>query len=269
MPQSERDLIHYQALTQVGLSINQAKLYEALVRAGPRPASEVAHIANVPRTLAYKALTELADLGLVEKDDRPGAVARFVPAHPFKVRDIAQRRFEESRHAKEAVGGVLSKLISDFNTRSGTPGVRILEGVDGFSELLEDELNERQSIRLIWSPQISTLQSTRDILNRHLEEQIRLGVRVRVIGPLWKATKYQEDAKRLTERRIIPPEIFAIPAMITIYANKVAITSCDPLITTLIENEPIRLTFETIFEYIWKLSEDDHKKVSDSIVGGV
>ncbi|HEY4520930.1 MAG TPA: hypothetical protein VJL57_00845 [Candidatus Paceibacterota bacterium] len=76
-------------------------------------------------------MDELISLGLVEKHEAPRSVARFAAAHPLKLKEIAENRFEQAQNAKMAVDGTLSKLISDFNLQSGKPGVRFFEGVEG------------------------------------------------------------------------------------------------------------------------------------------
>jgi len=254
-----------QALVQAGLNKHEAAVYEALIHYGPQKATKVAFLAGVPRTLSYKVLDELENKGLVVKKDKAGAVSIFTPAHPLKLKELADRRVEEAKDAKGALEGTLAKLISDFNTVAGSPGVRILEGLAGIAELFEDELNEAQPIRLFRSPKDNNVEGLDPLLQKQIQERVRLGITRRVIGPLTQSTQRkvtETDTIRLTERRIAPVESFDIPAQISIYANKVAITSFDgPVITTIIENTAIRQTFEIIFEYMWKLSEPEHQKI--------
>jgi sugar-specific transcriptional regulator TrmB len=253
-----------QALVQAGLTPSQSAVYEALIHYGPQKATKIAFLAGVPRTLSYKVLDELEKQGLVAKKDEVGAVSIFTPAHPLKLKELAERRVEEAKEAKTALEGTLAKLISDFNTVAGSPGVRILEGVAGVAELLEDELNEGQPLKLIRSPQDMASPELNDLMTKHIKERIKLKIPVRSIGPLTGFTKQfiGSDPERYVERRVVPAEDLSIPAAVVIYANKVAITSYDGvLMTTIIENTAIRQTFEIIFEYLWKLSEPEHKKI--------
>ena len=251
-----------ESLVQSGLSSGQSALYEALKQHGPLTATRLAFLANVPRTLSYKLLGELESLGLVSKQEVSGKVARFVPAHPLKLKELADKRFEDAKDAKNALNTALAKLVSDFNTIAGAPGVRILEGVAGVAELYEDELNERQPIRLIRSPKDDDVPELHPLVKKQLAEQVKLGISVRVIAPLNPKTEYRRDAERLIERRIVPTERFNIPSQVAIYANKVAITSYEePLMTTIIENTPIRKTFEIMFEYMWASAEAEDQKI--------
>jgi hypothetical protein len=163
----------------------------------------------------------------------------------------------------------LGKLITDFNTAAGSPGVRILEGIAGVAELYEDQLNEAQPILLMRSPKDNDHADLDALVQRQIVEQAKLGLKVRVISPLTSTTASKvlvRDKERLVERRILPPETFPIPAEVAIYANKVALTAFKgPLITTIIENTAIRQTFELIFEYMWAAAEPEHKKILEGL----
>ncbi len=257
-------------LVQSGLSSQQAALYTVLVKHGSLPASRASSLAGISRTLAYKVLDELEIIGLITKKDEKGSVARFSAAHPLKLKEFTEKRLNEAKDAKIALEGTLSSLISDFNTVAGQPGVRILEGIAGIGELYEDQLNERQPIRLIRSPQDDVIPELKGMVQKQILEQAKLGISVRAITPLTKSTPFRiisSDKERLVERRIIPIEIFSLPAQVVIYANKVAITSYEGLVmTTLIENVAIKRTFEILFEYIWNKAESEHRDIERVIL---
>lgn len=263
--------ISRQALVQAGLTPHQSAVYEALIHFGPQKATKLAFLAGVPRTLSYKVLDELEALGLVVKKDEPSKVSLFTPAHPLKLKELADRRLEEAKGAKNALEGALAKLVSDFNTVAGSPGVRILEGMAGVAELYEDQLNEAQPLRLIRSPLDHDAPGFNELVKRQIGEQIKLKTPVRVISPRGSGTPHQirvhNKEEKLIERRVMPAGTFQIPAEVAIYANKVALTAFEgPLVTTIIENTAIRLTFEIIFEYIWAKSEAEHNQIMSEIL---
>lgn len=269
MTKTDNDSLYCQALVEGGLTPNQAKMYEALVKHGKLPASKTSRLANVPRTLGYKALQELQTLELVEKEDIPNKVALFSAAHPFKLKEVADKRYEQGKNAKEAVEGVLGKLISDFNTRAGAPGLRVLEGISGMAELYEDILNEQQTMKLIRSPKDRKHPELGKLIQNQIEGQKKLGMKTLAITPVEEGAPYEiiaHDTDRLTTRRIVPQEKLSVPAQIVIYGNKVAITAYEPaIITTLIENPAIQQTFEMLFDYLWERTEQDHGRILASL----
>ncbi|MEK7157337.1 MAG: helix-turn-helix domain-containing protein [Patescibacteria group bacterium] len=135
-----------QHLVQAGLSGEQARLYESLVKSGPSPASDAARRAKVSRTLAYKVFIELATLGLVEKREDAGKVALFTAAHPLKLKELIEKREKEAKDALTALEGVLGQMTSEYNIAGGKPGVRFFEGAEGVRKILEDSLTSKTDI---------------------------------------------------------------------------------------------------------------------------
>ena len=135
---------HTHELVRGGLSLHQAALYECLARRGSQTASRASFLAGVPRTLGYKVLAELQDLGLVVKHDEPGSVAAFAAVHPHKLKEVADKKLEEAKEAKIALDRAVSKLVAEFDAISQTPEARVLEAI----ATLVAELAEIPSVTL-------------------------------------------------------------------------------------------------------------------------
>lgn len=136
-----------QALVRGGLTQTQAALYETLVQHGALNARRASFMAGISRTLGYKVLNELESLGLVVKKDEPRSVAVFVPAHPLKLKELAEQRLADAQSSKIALDGALSKLIDDFEHVSGQPKAQVLEGVSGLKELIESQVSHKKPLR--------------------------------------------------------------------------------------------------------------------------
>jgi sugar-specific transcriptional regulator TrmB len=134
------------ALIQGGLTPAQASLYETLIQQGQLNARRASFIAGVPRTLGYKILGELEALGLVVKNDKPGKVAEFSAAHPAKLKELAEKRFEQARDAKVALESAVFKLISDFDRVSALQGVKVIEGASGLRDFVEKTLFDQKPL---------------------------------------------------------------------------------------------------------------------------
>lgn len=135
-----------QHLVQAGLSGEQARLYESLIKNGPSPASDAARRAKVSRTLGYKVLGELIALGLVNKREDAGKVALFTAAHPLKLKELIEKREREAKDAFTALEGVLGQMTSEYNIAGGRPGVQFYEGDEGVRKILEDSLTSKTEI---------------------------------------------------------------------------------------------------------------------------
>ena len=220
-----------QVLIQSGLTPHQAALYECLARRGEQTASRASFLAGVPRTLGYKVLSELQGLGLVSKREVPGKVARFGAAHPLKLKELAERRLNDAKEATLALDSSLATLISDFNTVADAPGVRILEGVEGYKELLADQISENKAINKIISPNHTKFKELADMTEAHYTRVKALGI------PLVLATHP------------------AITTDVALYGDKIALTTYkDTPITLIVENAAINKTLWILFEYMWSVA---------------
>lgn len=259
--------IYTQALRGAGLSIEQAHIYEALLKRGPRQAGVLPKIVGVSRPYVYKILEELEELGLVTRTVVPGKPTLFCPAHPFAVREILNRRLEELKVSRSTMDGVMGALVSDFTSSSKLPGIQILDGIEGIQVLYAGILAEGTPIRLLRSTRDDDTPERLAFVLDQIQKQVAKGITTRLIGPLPTDITREElairDRSRLTQRRIISREKFDLPAQVIIYGNKIGMSSfVDPYITTIIENEAIRETFSTLFETIWDSAENPYPSLS-------
>ncbi len=254
--------MYTEGLVQVGFTKDQALVYEALLKRGRCRVSELKKHVRLSRPLIYKVLDRLVEVGIVSKEEKPGSVATFATAHPLKVKTLIDKQREQADSAKNALDGLLGKLISDFNTVSGQPGVRILDGMRGVKELYEDIQNERQDMRIIRTSLSYGDLNIREFITQQVLEQAGLGIHTRVLSPIsakMTPSHIKRDPEKLIERRIIR---MSTPAQVLIYANKVALISfAEPIMTTIIENVPIKETFAALFEYLWEMSAAEHEKL--------
>ena len=62
-------MIYQQFLNQIGLTDDQASVYETLIQGGQMPARAITQKTAIKRGMIYKALDQLIEMGLVEKKD--------------------------------------------------------------------------------------------------------------------------------------------------------------------------------------------------------
>jgi sugar-specific transcriptional regulator TrmB len=243
-------------LTKAGLTADQAKIYEILVKNGTMPARKISLLSGMKRPLCYKIVDQLISLELVEKIDKK--VNLFSPTHPSKVADLITRQQDSLRIAEQSLKSVLGNLISDFNLYSEKPNVRFYEGVSGVQVLYDDIIMEKKDILLFRSPMDDSRADLADIISKQLKRQVEAGIHTRAITPMVAdliETVITKDAERLVTRCIVPKDEFMIPAQVIVYGDKVALTSYgESLVTTIIQNPDIREMFTVIFDYIWKKS---------------
>lgn len=264
------DLAYKESLTQTGLDKNQALVYETLVKMGPQPASTTARHAGIGRPLAYKVLDELITLGLAEKEDKPGKVARFTAAHPLKLKEVVEKRLAQAQGAQAALEGVLGKLTSDFNLQSGKPGVQFYEGREGVLKLLWDSLNTTEEIYAYTDP-ATILRFAAKENEEYVKERIKRKITKKILMPDTPVTRSRiGDERPLTEVRLLPGKSSQeFNVAIEIYNGTVSyFTFSDQFATgTLVRDPSIYAMHRHLFESSWSTAltaEELKQQAADS-----
>lgn len=241
-------------LIQTGLTKDQSSVYEVLIKHGTMPASRIPRLTPISRPLAYKVLQELIILGLVEKQEEKGAVARFSPAHPLKLKELIEKKRLDAEDAKIALDGVLGKLLSDFNLTSGKPGVQFFEGNEGIRAILDDILTSKTEVCAYID--IAAVETELADVNTHFGlMRKKLGIKKKNIAidtPENRKLVHQGYMGEFTEERLIPWSTPAFGTTIQIYDNKISYrTSATKKIGIIITDPHIYLMHKQLFEFVW------------------
>ncbi len=250
--------MYEQTLSRAGLSPDQAKLYEILVKHGLLPAGKISSYAGLKRGLTYKILGELEAGGLAVRRDKAGSVAQFEPAHPLKLRDLADQKSRAAADAHVALEGVLNSLVSDFNLSSGKPGVLFYEGLEGIKKVLDDTLISRTEI-CSYADIEAVMKNIGPLNNAYVAKREKLGVKRRGILLDTPATReYLKDYHlAVTESRLIRVDAPPFESIMNIYDGKIAYVTLRPerMIGVILADPHIYAMHKYLFEYLWGLAE--------------
>ena len=158
-------------LEKVGLTNYEARCYLGAIALGSGRAEEIAELARVPRTSAYKALDSLAARGFMEQsEDRP---MRFIPADPLsllgRLRGDLDTTFDRIAGIQEA-----------FGTRGVPQVVYTLNGEDRVLMKIGEMIERAKKRIIISSPNISVIRKHH---GKSFERALERGVEVLVIAP--------------------------------------------------------------------------------------
>lgn len=247
-----------QHLTQAGLSAEQARLYESLVKNGPSLASDASRRASVSRTLGYKVLGELIGFGLVDKKEDAGKVAIFTAAHPLKLKELIEKREQQAKDALTALEGVLGQMTSEYNIAGGRPGVQFYEGIKGIREVAWDTLTAKEELRMF--ADVEAIRKYIPELNaEYVAERKKRGIKKKTI--VLDTAGYRESLKGgppdLTDTRLIKTDQPPFRSDMHIYDGKVSyITFSDTRLIGIIISDPqIYATHKYLFDFVWEKAE--------------
>lgn len=245
---------YQQSLIQAGLSDEQALIYEYLVKNGPQTAGKVSISTPLKRGLVYKILDSLVENGLAIKHDAPGKVAIFEPAHPLKLRELAEKKEADAKNAQEALKGVLEKMTIDYNLISGRPGVKFYEGKERIKELIFDSLNAKTEI-LTLADVTAVEKYIKDIDEEYVKLRNKKGLAKRLLvldTPEAHGMEGRPEHFTATTK-YCKLEISPFSTAMMLYDEKVVFLTLTEkyIIGFLIEDKFIYSTQKALFDFIW------------------
>lgn len=250
--------MYEQILSRSGLNEDQAKVYEALLKHGKLSASKISAFVGLKRGLTYKILDKLAEMKLVDKKEAPKSVAEFEPAHPLRLKDLAEEKAKEAHEAGGVLQGVLPQLISDFNLVSGKPGIQFFEGEEGVKRVLDDSLTSKTEI-YSYADIEAIIKYIEKINDRYVRQREKLELKKKaLLADTPFARKYLSDYHRaITDIRLIAAGEFPFQTVMQIYDNKISYITLAPerMLGIIISDSHIYEMHRQVFEYAWEKAQ--------------
>ncbi len=242
---------------ELGLSDNQAIIYEYLLKNGAQTAGNIIKNTPLKRGLVYNILDELCENKLITKKiNKNNKVAVFSPEHPEKLREYLENKEKALGKAKNTLESNLSSIISDFNLVSNKPGVRFFEGDEGIKKIAEDMLKSKTPI-YTYMDMNSVSKFIHDIDKYFEKEKIKKGLKQKILvidsKIAHKETKSPND--KITEVKYIKMKPFK--SITEIYDNKIVFISLSEdqksKVSIIIEDKQIYEMQKSLFESYWDM----------------
>jgi len=133
--------MHESVLEEIGLSPNEAKIYETLIKTGTASLNKLAVRSDVHRRNVYDCVDKLFKKGLVTEEFVSGT--RLVRAiNPSRLLDIV-------REKEAKVAAILPELQERFQGKVVEEEAVIYRGIEGFKNYLKDILEVNKTVHFI------------------------------------------------------------------------------------------------------------------------
>ena len=243
------DLVN--AISQMGLSEKESKLYLTLLEHGQKTGYELARFLGLKPTATYYTLEELRKKGLVHKIPYPKKQI-FAANDP---RDVVS-----GMHTKlQTVESVLPQLMALADI-SGRANVKFYDGIEGFKKALNDFVAFAAKKELVgfymYKPTMS--QEQIDINVEHRKNLAKAGVTMRGLTPDSPVTKkYAQIHKEQWgfDIRTLPADLYPLESSIETAGSATLILSRDLGQNFLIDNQEIAGAVRHIFDLVWHSAE--------------
>lgn len=250
--------MHKDLFIELGLSQNEAIIYEYLLINGESLAGNIIKKTPLKRGVVYNALTDLVKKDLIKQSKKDGILS-FSPNHPDKLREYVENREREAKKAEISLESQMPMLLSSFNLISNQPGIRIYEGKDGLKKVLNDSLSSRTEI-LTYADIFGMEKYLGRANDEYVKHRKELNIKKRgIVADTPYAREYLKDYDRdVTDIKFVDGEKYPMFIEMEIYDNKVSFMTFSEkkLIGVIIENEEMYKTQRSIFEIVWKNVEE-------------
>lgn len=242
-------------LSQLGLTSEQAEIYQSLLEIGPQTATKLSQNSSVQRTYIYNLSKQLAELGLVTIE-KQGRTTLFTAQSPDLLLSLAETQKQKANQAQRALEGLLPSLKHKYALSEKRPVVTYYEGLEGIKKTYRDTLREGQPVLAL----VETSKVHPDVYSwvtsTYAKKRIDAGIHVKaIVASGTKTSQYTRlDEKELRETKVIPSGKFPLEHEINIYGNKLAIINHNKnqeILGIIIDNPIIANTFRSWFNLTW------------------
>lgn len=253
-------MAYVETLQEIGLSPNEARIYEALLELGESSVSKIATRTNIHRRNVYDAVNRLADKGLISPviSEKEG---RYVAVEPEKLLEI----IEDKRTKLQNILPDLRKLFLEKKTKEG---VFIFKGVAGFNNIARDILRVGGTIYTIggkrtWLDPLPYKDPKVDIWLREMKK--RGMTSLSLLDATTKADYKPGPRISDTEYRFLPKE-YSSPAAIDTYGDRVVIylgtldTINEKMVMFFIVSKALAESYKKWFMFMWAHSKPVGRK---------
>lgn len=245
----------FPSLQTIGLSKNEANLYELLLKLGEVPIWKIQQEADLKRPTLYLTLKNLGKKGLVAKRDFEKKI-HFRPESPTKLIALAEEQYNQLDRARKDIQAILPQLTSSYITAVEKPVLRIYEGVSGLKEIYEDLLATGKSVYSVLQTAEVDPVLYKWLTTTFVRKRVKLGIHAKVIvaSGKWSDVYEKLNEKELRETIRVDSNKFPIQHELVIYGNKVGFVNYkkdESLIGILITHPKISQTMKAFFDLAW------------------
>lgn len=244
--------------TEIGLSPNEAKMYETMLSEGEMTVGEVALKSKIHRRNVYDAMNRLIEKGLVFQVLGTGE-NHYRPVDPAKLMELV----DEKRVKLE---GVLPRLEVLFKARPEQEASYIYKGIEGFKNYLRDILSVREDVCFIGAKGAWFDPRLQPFLSRFLVDAKKRGVKYRHIFDHEVRQCESTVLKAVGKPYKFFPKKYSTSSMVDVFGDRVVLftgaglTTIDDDITIfVIVSRPMADSYRTWFQFMWDFCPEGKK----------
>jgi sugar-specific transcriptional regulator TrmB len=245
-------------LRSIGLTRDEALVYGHLLEQGAAKSLAIQRATGLTKPLAYRALHELVERGLVLHDKKPGAVALFSPADPRQLRSHILRQRADVELTAQSLESLLPEFSRLYRTTYSKPPIQYYEGPTGIEAVFAD-LETAQETIYAYIDIDATKHHLPDINTAYAQKRNNSKIYKHVLAvdsPLARAYALTH-ANEYTRIRFVHTKPFQ--TSLQIYDGKISYLTIVPSgpLGIIIEDQLLYTMHRELFELLWNQSEPE------------
>lgn len=238
-----------QALKEIGLPENEAKIYLTILELGSALAGEITKKSGINRTNVYDALDRLIEKGLasyiIESNRK-----YFEATEPEKIISFLDEQEKQIQNKKELIKKILPEIQTKRILSKQTLEATIYKGKKGLKSIAEDSLNSKEMF--VYGAEAKFEEFFPYYFKHWHDKRKKLKIKAKIIFNEKIRHKRQNKKLPLLEMRF-SKTLEETPAMTWIYGDKTAIVVWgEQPVITLIRSKEVAKSYKQFFEILWK-----------------
>jgi len=161
--------MYEEILKDLGLSLNESKVYEALLQAGESSVQKISLKSKVHRRNVYDSLSKLMEKGLASEVFIKGE-KHFKAINPRRLLELLKEK-------EEKVNKFLPEMQAKYEAVEEKEEAYVYRGVEGFKNYLNDILKTKETVYFIGAKAFWLDPRLKHYLPRFERERKRLGIK--------------------------------------------------------------------------------------------
>ncbi len=236
-------------LEKIGLNLNEAKIYLALLELGQGQAGEISKKTQINRTTVYDSLERLIQNGLV---------VFVISANKKVFKPVAPKILLNQIEEKEGIiKEILPELEGLFAQSKEKEETNIYKGRKGIKSILDDILKCKEYVAFGSSGKFLEIMQHDFIIFQKRKKELKINSRV----ILSESSRKTETVKVAYANFKFIPNEFSAPTTTFVYNDKTAIIVWgETPVATLIKSKEVAKSYFNYFELLWKIASKISKE---------
>jgi sugar-specific transcriptional regulator TrmB len=242
--------MYEELLRETGLSVNESRVYEAMLVIGESSVQTISLKSKVHRRNVYDALAKLIEKGLASEVFVKGE-KRFKPTNPKRLLELIKEK-------EEKINQAIPDMEAKYKSVEESEEAYFYKGIEGFKNYLQLILEQKETVYFIGAKAFWLDKRLKHFLPRFQRERKKLGIKFKHLFDQEVKKQKPEILKVVGKPYKFLPEKYSSPTAIDIFGDYVVMfvgvepgKLYDEPVQFVLKNKMLADGYRKFFEFMW------------------